>query len=448
MYLGSQKPKRRDSPWRVLVLTILVIGGLYVVREQLTGARWARPFDATPTPTRTSESYFDEGEVLYNEGLLDEAIVAFENAFRADPEDNVALFRLARLMVMRHRAGEVLDQYGVRLQDEELGDARTLAVLGMAMDWHAVFNTEDLLPVYIELEVLKDEDLQEEGWEYNPEWMARQLVRAAQKTCEQALRLDSDLPEGYAYLAEALADRGRFEEALAAAQTAVELNPNLPDTQRALGFVYEAQGEYESALGPYEAAIKAHPRLSFLHIALGKTYRAIGYGLNLDGRWDESEPFFDQAVASFEEAIKLDPSDPESYDEIGWTYGGPYMGEDRELKLRGVDYLEEALIQDPENAVAHRHLGQVYYYLQNYEEAIPAFERALELGGLPVADVILSRIMLGWSYWRLGWDDEDIEDPCERAVPHFRAAWDILGQLPQRELGLEAMARQGLDACK
>ena len=30
----------------------------------------------------------------------------------------------------------------------------------------------------------------------------------------------------------------------------------------------------------------------------------------------------------------------------------------------------------------------------------------------------------------------------------FRAAWDILDQLPQRELGFEMLVRQGLDACK
>ena len=66
MYIGPRKPRRRDSPWRVLVLTILIIGGLYVLREQLTGASWARPFDPTPTPTRSSESYFDEAEALYD----------------------------------------------------------------------------------------------------------------------------------------------------------------------------------------------------------------------------------------------------------------------------------------------------------------------------------------------------------------------------------------------
>jgi hypothetical protein len=31
---------------------------------------------------------------------------------------------------------------------------------------------------------------------------------------------------------------------------------------------------------------------------------------------------------------------------------------------------------------------------------------------------------------------------------NFRAARDILDQLPQRKLGFEILARQGLDACK
>jgi tetratricopeptide (TPR) repeat protein len=447
MYLGSDKPRRRDSPWRVLILVILIIAGIYVIREQLGGASWARPFDPTPMPTRDAESYFDEGDVLYDEGLLDEAIAAYEQAVAAVPDDNIALFRLVRLMVLRERMGEALERFGARLQDEELADARTLAVLGMALDWHAVFNDEDLLPIYLELGVLDQSEVQDEEWVYNRESVARDLVRAAQRACEQALRLDPDLPEAHAYLAEALADRERYEEAEAAAQTAVKLNPNIPDTQRALAFVYEAQGEYELAIEAYKEAVAAHPRLSFLHIALGSNYRAIGYRLQLEGEWEQATPFFDQAVAAFEEAIQLDPNDVGSYDEIGWTYGH-HMGEDREVKQRGVDYLEEALRKDPNYALAYRHLGQVYYDLRNYEEAVPAFEKGLELGELPPTDAIWSHILLGWSYYVLDLDDQGEEGQCIRALPQFKAAWDILEELPRRELGLEYQAVQGLEACE
>jgi tetratricopeptide (TPR) repeat protein len=272
-------------------------------------------------------------------------------------------------------------------------------------------------------------------------------VRAAQRACEQALRVDPDLPEAHAYLAEALADRERFDEALTSAQTAIELNPNLPDTQRALAFVYEAQGEYEQAIAAYEAAIAAHPRLSFLYIALGSNYRAVGFRLQLQDQWEDAAPYFEQSVAAFKQALELDPDDVRSYDEIGWTYGH-YMGEDRDTKQRGVDYLEEALRRDASYALAHRHLGQVYYDLRYYEEAIPAFEEGLAIGGLAPTDAVWSNILLGWSYYVLDRDDKDVDDPCVRALPAFKAAWDILEELPHRELGLEYQAIQGLEACE
>jgi tetratricopeptide (TPR) repeat protein len=447
MYLGSEKPKRRDSPWRVLVLVVLIIGGLYVIREQFSGASWVRPFDPTPAPTRSPESFFDEADLLYDEGLLDEAIAAYEQAYVADPEDNTALYRLVRLMVLRGREGEALERFGARLQDKDLADARTLAVLCMALDWHALFNSEDMMPVYLDLGILDEQEVQDEDWFYSRESVAGDVVRAAQRACEQALRIDTDLPEAHAYLAEALADRERYEEAEKAARTAIDLNPNLPDTQRALAFVYEAQGEYEQAVEAYEAAIAAHPRLGFLHVSLGSNYRAIGFRLQLEDRWDEATPFFEASVAAFEEAIAISPDDVGSYDEIGWTYGH-YMGDEREVKQRGVDYLEEALRKDPQYAPAYRHLGQVYYDLRYYEEAIPAFEKAIEIGDLSPTDAVWSHILLGWSYYVLDNSDEDVEDPCTRALAQFKAAWDILEELPRRELGLEFQATQGLEACE
>jgi len=448
MYLNPRKPRRHDSAGRVLILVVLIIGGLYIIREQIGGAGWTRPFDPTPTPTRSAESYFEEAEALYEEGLLDEAIIAYRQAFALDPEDNVALFRLARLMIIRGQSTQVLETYGRRLQDETLGDAYTLAIFGKAIDWHAPFNSEELLPLYVELGVIDAEELKAEDWAYDADKMARRLVQSAQKMCERAVRADRNLPEAHAYLAEALADRGRFEEAQLAAQRAIDLNPNIPDTHRAMAFVFEAQGEYAKAIEYYQAAIQVGPQLDFLYIALGKNYRALGFRQRLFGKWDEAQPYFEQAVTAFEEAIKLTPKSPISYDEIGWTFGY-YMAQDRQTMQKGIDYLEEALAQDPEYALAYRHLGQIYYYgLHNYEEAIPNLEKALELGGIPLVDQAISHIMLGWSYYTLDVREKGKETACANARPHFEAALDKLLKLPNRELEWENIAAQGLEACK
>ncbi len=448
MYLNQRKPRRQDAIGRVLVLVVLIIAGLYIVREQVTGAGWTRPFDPTPTPTRSAESFFEEAEALYAEGLLDQAIVAYREAFAIDPEDNVALFRLVRLMVIRGQSGRALEAYGQRLQDETLGDARTLTALCKALDWHALFNSEEMLSTYVALEVIKQDEVQAEDWVYDPEKVTRQLFQAAQKVCERAVRADRELPEAHAYLAEVLADRERYEEAQASAQRGIDLNPNILDTHRAMAYVFETQGEYARAIEYYQAAIQVNDKLDFLHVALGKNYRAIGYRLQLYGEWDKAQPYFEQAVAAFEQAIALDPKNPSSYDEIGWTYGH-YMAQDREMMRKGIDYLEEALAQDPDYALAYRHIGQIYYYgMHNYEEAIPNLERAIELGNIPLVDQAICHIMLGWSYYTLELREQGREQACVNANPHFEAAMETLLKLPRRELGWEDLATQGMNACQ
>ena len=106
MYLkGSKwtmlKRRKRPNPWRIIILALLVGAALYF--NQVIVPATPPLFIPTPTPTRDPESYFDEGELLYDEGMLDQAIAAYEHAAAALPEDNIALYRLVRLMVLRGR---------------------------------------------------------------------------------------------------------------------------------------------------------------------------------------------------------------------------------------------------------------------------------------------------------------------------------------------------------
>ena len=90
--------------------------------------------------------------------------------------------------------------------------------------------------------------------------------------------------------------------------------------------------------------------------------------------------------------------------------------------------------------------------LERYEKALKVLEENhfKQWEGISKAynSYVDAHIFLGWSYYVLDHNDQDINDPCARAVLNFRAASDILDQLPRRELDLEALAQQGLDTCK
>jgi tetratricopeptide (TPR) repeat protein len=88
---------------------------------------------------------------------------------------------------------------------------------------------------------------------------------------------------------------------------------------------------------------------------------------------------------------------------------------------------QRAIEVDPEYALAYGHLGWVYYFYQrDFEEAVKNFEKALELGGLTIGREAEFHIELGWSYYFL--------EGCEKALPHFEKALDLLEIEPDENL--------------
>src|SRR5436309_1730877 len=71
---------------------------------------------------------------------------------------------------------------------------------------------------------------------------------------QQALNLDPNLLDAYAYLAEANADLNRTERALELAHKAVELDNNSWLAHRTLAYAYEHLGRYQNAASEYHRA--------------------------------------------------------------------------------------------------------------------------------------------------------------------------------------------------
>jgi tetratricopeptide (TPR) repeat protein len=82
---------------------------------------------------------------------------------------------------------------------------------------------------------------------------------------------------------------------------------------------------------------------------------------------------FEKAADRFKRAIKLNPTDPEAYDRLGWTYytEGEYT--------RALDALEQSAGVDPSYYRAWGHMGMLYYTRQNFEAAVEFLPKAIEL---------------------------------------------------------------------
>jgi tetratricopeptide (TPR) repeat protein len=300
----------------------------------------------TPTPTRTSNSYLQEAQALFNAGNTFAAIDAYSDALESNPENVQALADLARLQVYSSRM--MTDQNGYQALLEAY-DSITLAVelepensyvqavYTLVLDWLA---TSSLTPF---------ED--REGY----------LADAAQ-AANYAVSLDSNNALALAFRAEVLADQLRFDQAFQLAEQAVELDPNLMDTHRVFAYVLESTRYYSRAIEEYKLAAEIMPNMTFLYISIGQNYRQLN-------QYDQALDYFDQA-ATINATNGVE--DPLPYLGIAKTY--TRMGEFFAAAINA----EKALSFDYFNPDLYGQLGYIRFQARNYEGSIPMLECAVE----------------------------------------------------------------------
>ena len=93
----KRKRRRPSSPWRILLLLVLIGAALYI--NQVVVPATPPLFIPTPTPTRNPESYINEADALYADGKLVQAIEAYKQAILANPDNPSLYITLAQIQV-------------------------------------------------------------------------------------------------------------------------------------------------------------------------------------------------------------------------------------------------------------------------------------------------------------------------------------------------------------
>ena len=106
---------------------------------------------------------------------------------------------------------------------------------------------------------------------------------------------------------------------------------------------------------------------------------AIGQGQDqAQAAYDQGIEYFKagkyaEAAAAFEEAIRLDPSKPEAYRQLGDSY---HILEKDDQAIKAY---QQMIILNPEDAKAYRRLGDLYSGLGQFKEAIDLYQQAFGL---------------------------------------------------------------------
>jgi len=348
--------KPATNPYRIFILLVLVLGGIWLVRQLETGGI-QRPFTPTSTPTRAAQSFTLEGDAQFAAGKLDAAITAYQEAGLVDPNNAEVWAKLARIQVYSSALLTTDDQQRIRLQealasiekavDLAPDDSLTHAIHAFVLDWNA--NT-----------IL-----------FGEQQSADYLLKAEQAAV-RAIQLDNRNTLALAFYAEILVDEQKWNQAEQYIQQALEQDDTLMDVHRVYAYVLESFGQYNQAIQEYDKALAISPNLTFLYLRAGANYRRLAFDSPNE---DVRTQLYESSLEYFAKAARLNEQlgieDPVPYLSIARTYSqeGEFF-----IAARNV---QRALEIDPANADIYGQLGLVYFKSRNYEGSIPAFKCAI-----------------------------------------------------------------------
>jgi protein O-mannosyl-transferase len=213
----------------------------------------------------------------------------------------------------------------------------------------------------------------------------------------------------------ALAEQGKFEEAIPHYQEALRIRPDDFDAHYNLANSLARQGKLEEAVSHYAAVLQKQPEAAAVH-------NNMGIALSQLGRADE-------AIVHFREAIRIKPN----FQDAGSNLESTLLKE-AVAKRRTP---EKVAIQQaaPGTAEGELRTGLSLYQEGKAEEAIPKFEEALRLNpNLVAAHVSLGLIMA---------QKRDLD----KAIEHFRKALKIKPDIAEthNSLGVALTYKGALD---
>ena len=196
--------------------------------------------------------------------------------------------------------------------------------------------------------------------------IATEKLRLAQSFYSRARDLDPRFAAARARLAAMLIGAAttydttpaRWEQARLEAETALRLEPGLTEAHSALAWYWSlSRKDMDKAVDALERAIDGSPNRADLHLRLGDTYRVAG-------RWDE-------AVAMYERAGRVDPRNPMPPTQAAYTYVRMRRDDDA---MRAFD---RAIALTPDNRMLRVIKGHTYLRWRGTVDTLAAVLRSV-----------------------------------------------------------------------
>ncbi len=194
---------------------------------------------------------------------------------------------------------------------------------------------------------------------------------------------EDDLYRTYLDLAEVYRNLNRFDDAIETAQEALSLRPNDGTIHTNLAWYYSLSGQTANAISAGRKAVSLSGSNYVAHTNLCRAYIDEGeyfYRSTNPAESAKARNSFNQALASCNQALKLEPEDGETNYYLGRTY---FFLDNSALSdshyRKSVPRLEKFTADNPNYSDGFYLLGNAYFATKQNQKAIEAYRRCLDI---------------------------------------------------------------------
>lgn len=347
--------------------------------------------------------YYKLGEKFLEQKQWDEAVTAYEQAIKFNPDFPWSYYKLGEAFTQLQKWDEAITayHYAIALNPDFPWSYHNLGnVLIQLERW------EEAVKAYRSFIKINSDSY----WAYHK--LAAALVKVgefdAAITCYQtAIQLNPEIKGTHQKLADILFQIGKLEAAETAYRQAIKLNPEVVWYRQCLGDVLLKQKRLDAAIATYLEVAQIRPNLTWMHLQLGDALAQLAQ-LNLDqtiNYYCHAIQYPDQ-YPIYQNALYLIKEHPKLYLQVGNTlaqenqiYGAIIIyyivreilpnkidiSQQLEQILRQKIKLEQQLnsyysaVETNPDSQSYYHLGLALTQQQKYLEATIAYHHAIEL---------------------------------------------------------------------
>jgi protein O-GlcNAc transferase len=383
-------------------------------------------------------SYLALGQVLLAQGILDPALSAFAKVQSLQPNLISAdiYFDLGSILSQKGRIEEAINFYQQAIAiAPNWGEAHTslgdiflkIGKLEEAISCYqaSIAGAPDFSVAYLQIAKAFQQRAtlyQQQAFDLQPDLATAEVHfnsglsfseqgqnSLAIRAYQRTIQLRPDWAEAHCNLGNLLSARGNNEEAIVSLQWAIALNPYLIEAYSNLGNVLVKQGKFDIGIQYHQEAIALKPNWAELHFNLGDAFAQNNQ--------------LEDAMTHFLKAIALKPTLAEAHFRIGKLFES--CGKFDEA----IQYYQQTLSLKPNWEDAHYSLGKAFLAAGNSPEAIECYRRAIAIAPF----LFEAHWELGFALWQVG--------RMKEAIATFQSLLEIRPDLVDVHLNLCVLLR-------